>query len=57
MPTIRCFFGIATAINYGDHFPPHFHVRYAEHKAVVAIDSLYVLEGSLPARVLGLVIE
>jgi hypothetical protein len=57
MPTISRFFGIVITINYVDHPPPHFHARYAEHKAVVAIDTLMVLEGSLPPRVLGLVIE
>ena len=40
-----------------DHPPPHFHVRYAEQKAIVAIDSLTVLEGHLSPRALGLVVE
>jgi hypothetical protein len=37
--------------------PPHFHARYAEWKALIAIGSLAVLEGALPARALGLVVE
>jgi hypothetical protein len=57
VPTISRFFGIVITINYGDHPPPHFHARYAEHKAVLSIDSLALLEGSLPPRVLGMVIE
>jgi hypothetical protein len=42
---------------YNDHEPPHFHVRYGERRAIVAIDTLVLLEGSLPPRVLGLVME
>jgi len=42
---------------YNDHEPPHFHVRYGERRAIVAIDTLVLLEGSLPSRVLGLVID
>ena len=42
---------------YNDHPPPHFHVRYGSHKAEIAIQSLSVIEGSLPPRVLGLAVE
>lgn len=42
---------------YNDHPPPHFHARYGGYKALVAIDSLTVLRGSLPPRVFGLVVE
>ena len=42
---------------FNDHAPPHFHALYAEHEATIAIDSLAVLEGSLPRRVLALVLE
>ena len=57
MPEISRFFGIVISLNYNDHPPPHFHVRYAEQKAIVAIDSLTVLEGHLSPRALGLVVE
>jgi hypothetical protein len=57
MPTISRFFGIVITINYSDHPPAHFHVRYAEHRALVSIDGLNVLRGELPPRVLGLVVE
>ena len=53
MPTVSRFFGIAITINYADHPPPHFHVRYAEYKAVVGIDSLSVLEGQGLRATLG----
>ncbi len=42
---------------YDDHAPPHFHASYAEHEAMVAIDTLDVIEGSLPQRPLALVVE
>lgn len=57
MPRLREFFGIVIAMYYADHAPPHFHARYAEHEARVAIDSLRVLRGSLPARALAMVLE
>jgi hypothetical protein len=41
---------------YSDHQPPHFHVRYGEHKAQVTIDPR-ILRGNLPPRVFGLVAE
>src|SRR5881397_1976002 len=37
--------------------PPHFHVRYAEQKATVGLESLTILEGRLKQPVLGLVVE
>ena len=40
-----------------DHAPPHFHVRYGEQKAIIAIETLRLLEGKLKPRTLGLVIE
>jgi hypothetical protein len=57
MPEISRFFGMMVAMFYNDHAPPHFHVRYGEHRASVAIDPPALLEGSLPPRALGLVIE
>ena len=42
---------------YDDHNPPHFHARYGEHKAAIDIRSLNVLEGNLPGRALGMVVE
>jgi hypothetical protein len=57
MPEVSRFFGIIIALNYNDHPPPHFHVRYDAQKAIVDIESLRVLEGRLTPRVLGMVIE
>ena len=57
MPEISRFFGIIIAMFYDDHNPPHFHVRYGEHKAAIRIDDFAVLEGYLPPRALGMVME
>ena len=42
---------------FEDHNPPHFHVRYNDFRAVISINDLMLVEGKLPARVLGLVME
>ncbi len=57
MPAISRFFGIVIAMFYDDHEPAHFHVRYAEHRAKVAIDTLELTDGALPRRALALVLE
>lgn len=35
MPTISTFYGIIIQMFYGDHAPPHIHVKYSGHEAVV----------------------
>jgi hypothetical protein len=57
MPTISRFFGVAISMFYDDHIPPHFHAKYAEHRAKFSIDTLQVTEGYLPRRALALVLE
>ena len=57
MPEICRFYGIIIAMFYSDHNPPHFHARYGEHKVVVKIDDFAVMEGHLPPKALGLVME
>lgn len=57
MPELSRFFGIVIAMYHRDHLPPHFHARYGGRKAVVSIETLEVLHGRLPPRVLSLVIE
>jgi hypothetical protein len=57
VPQISRFFGIVIAMYYNDHAPPHFHARYGEHEATFSIDTLAVLEGSLPQRATALVLE
>jgi Domain of unknown function (DUF4160) len=57
VPEICRFFGIIIAVFYEDHPPPHFHVRYGGQQAIIAIETLQLLEGRLSPRVLGLVVE
>lgn len=57
MPEISRFLGIIIAMYYEEHNPPHFHVRYNEHKAAISIMDLALLKGKLPPKVFGLVME
>jgi hypothetical protein len=57
MPTLSIFFGIVIRMYYDDHPPPHFHAVYGKHEAMIAIQTLAVIEGSLPRRALGLVLD
>lgn len=57
MPIISRFFGIIISMYYNDHQPPHFHVRYAEHRAQMVIETLAIIEGELPRRVVNLTME
>jgi hypothetical protein len=57
LPKISEFFGISIYLYFRDHPPPHFHARYGGQEAVVGIEELAVLEGSLSPRALGLVME
>ena len=51
------FYGIVIAMFYSEHNPPHFHARYGKDKVAVEIRSLRILEGGLPPRALGFVME
>lgn len=42
---------------YCDHNPTHFHAFYGEHQALIDIQKNEILSGSLPPRVLGIVVE
>lgn len=57
MPRLSEFFGIIISMYYSDHAPPHFHARYGEHEALVAIETLATIRGGLPRRALALVLE
>jgi len=57
MPEISRFFGIVIRMYHSDHPPPHFHAVYGEHEAKISIQPIRVLQGSLPKRVLSLVLE
>ena len=57
MATLSIFFGIVIRMYYDDHPPPHFHAIYGEHEVKIAIETLDVIEGKLPRRALGLVLD
>lgn len=57
MPEISRFFGIIIKMYYADHPPKHFHAEYNEHRAMISIEDLKIVEGQLPARALNLIIE
>jgi len=57
MPIIAVFFGIVVRVFHDDHEPPHIHVEYAEHRAIVEIRTGRVMAGRLPKRVGRLVEE
>lgn len=57
MPEIARFYGIVIKIFFGDHPPAHFHAVYGEYLAMFDIDTLEVIEGDLPPRAKGLVVD
>ena len=57
MPTISRFYGILIRMFYDDKHNPHFHVVYAEYRALVSIDDGSLMAGDLPHRAYQLVLE
>jgi hypothetical protein len=57
MPEISRFFGIVVFIYFKEHNPPHFHAEYGGQVAAFSIPELSLMEGSLPRRVIALVLE
>jgi len=57
MPRISAFYGIVITMYSNDHAPPHFHARYGEYEAKIAIGSGGPIAGQLPGRALRLVYE
>ncbi len=56
MPVISRFLGIAIAILFRDHDPPHFHATYGEFEITVTIRDGQV-RGEFPKRARALVLE
>lgn len=48
MSRLSEFYGIVIYMYFQDHNPPHFHAIYAEHEALVRIDSGEIIRGRLP---------
>lgn len=57
MPELARFYGIVIRMYADDHPPAHFHAQYAEFSAIIGISDLSIIEGKLPSRALGLVVE
>ena len=57
MPELSRFYGIVIRMHFDDHAPPHFHALYGGEESLVEIHSLTFLQGRLPARARGLVVE
>jgi hypothetical protein len=57
MPEISRFYGIVIAMYFKEHNPPHFHARYSGYKASIGINDFKLLDGKLPPKALGLVVE
>ncbi len=57
MPQISNFFGILIYMYFDDHNPPHFHALYNNFRAQIRISDFVLMEGRLPPRAMGLVVE
>ena len=57
MPQISYFLGVIIRMFYREHNPPHFHAVYADFEGIIDIEKNEIIGGSLPPRVLGIVIE
>lgn len=57
MPVISSFYGIIIYFYFDDHNPPHFHAKYNEFEALISIETLGIIRGSLPGKALALVVE
>ncbi|HTR72121.1 MAG TPA: DUF4160 domain-containing protein [Solirubrobacteraceae bacterium] len=57
MPRISAFYGIVVMMYGNDHAPPHFHARYGEYEAKIAIATGEPIAGRLPTRAVRLVRE
>lgn len=55
MPEISSFYGIRITMYYDDHNPPHFHVEYNGHRALIDIKKACIIKGELPSQQLKLV--
>ena len=50
MPEVSRFYGIVIRFYYRDHPPMHFHAIYAEHEALIEIETGNIHEGFLPQK-------
>ena len=57
MPEICRFLGIVITMYFNEHNPPHFHIKYNQHRALMDIKNLNIMTGHLPIKVRNLVAE
>ena len=57
MPELCRFRGIIITIQWNDHPPPHFHVKYGGQRASVKIEDPESMDGNLSTRVRRLVVR
>lgn len=57
MPEISRFFGMIIQMYWDEHNPPHFHVLYEDKTAVIDINGLKIIEGTLSRRALNIVLD
>lgn len=50
MPIIASFFGIYVRMYFADHGPPHIHVEYQGHEALLTIADGAILQGVAATR-------
>jgi hypothetical protein len=53
MPTVAIVDGVRIIFFWNDHPPPHFHVEFADHRGQISLETLELLEGSLPTAKLA----
>jgi hypothetical protein len=57
MPTVAIVDGVRIVFYVNEHPPPHFHAVFAEHRVSVDIETLAILNGSLPRAKERIVLE
>ncbi len=56
MPIIAIIDGMKIQVFPNEHPPPHFHVIFAEYRALIRIDTMSLWKGSLPRNKLRVVL-
>ena len=57
MPEICRFLGIVITMYFNEHEPAYVHVSYNEYRGTFDLNTLNIRDGSVPAKVRGLVEE
>jgi hypothetical protein len=57
MPEVSRFYGIVISMYFKEHNPPHFHADFGEYSAQFNIETLQMMEGKMPRRAKGFILE